>query len=1831
MDAMKNILPILLVAFICTMFGGHTRAQDWVEDTVATQVSYPKSHHVIRYEAGRCPQHFWVLDISALSAWDQRHIMDDERWTTEEISFNSGASWQALSIFGAAVSRYPSNVPYRIDLTDLLERYDQFWIRCVEFTTLDGWSDWIYNGSRASTSHGNQFNPDVYYFNKEAAYALVSYPRYELVPPDKRIAEVGQSAKLQLQGDGSSWAELAFSGIERWEIAEINGEEAEDEWSWQPLNRQGRLERFGPFVHRDRDYRLAIRPILLACPNLNLNPDTAYITVAALEELPGLVRASQDSICPGDDVTFTLESVQGVPLYWQVNWTDDARHPGTQLLSDPQSLLLGQQLPAETGHTFTTRFTPSPQLSGSQFWRRFEADFSVPPCLSVSAVYRTPSGFLYATPPRAVPIKRPAVGGYVSEPHVLCSGGALPAPLTLQHALGLSASWESSSDSLNWTPTGERGWHCDPPLQTRSLWYRAQLEGSCGDRATSEPALVKVVDAPTAGRLVTIYGGQLVCYDEPMPLARIKGHVGNVIGWRSERVSDGFTREFGLRSEVMSLPEETDQRIWAKVSATGCPAVETEALLVRIAPDAAPTGMYYHSDMSLRNPYFQCIANLRSATIFYSAFDIHIKTNYFEFTMFSDMETAERFVKGEISEHPEVEWRRVPELEVLERPTTSLWYVNGRPEQHKQTSGEIRTFHPLRYYPDLTEVRPYVVFRQIYQIADYIDCQPIVADPVIMRMLDCEEFPVNCVIGLPSAFECSGATPRISFTGLPPRTRPFIEYARDPSFSDVIASIECSASCTSLPIVERVYLRGRLESTDGGPTQYTSSIVVDIQPPPVAGTLQLNQQRVCSGEALGSVRLLGHSGQIVEWQRSIDGVRWTGFPGTANALEYALPALYADTWIRAVVARCNESVYTEPVLVRVLADEQTRGGRAVADENVVCPNERITLRLTGHRGQVLYWLRSFNNWATAETLDVRETEMEIEPINTTVEYAAMLRNSICTDARSQPVRLTLEQPLSGTGRIQTAATTFCPEEKAVLELIESEAAVLYWESSADDWVSAQRLGTDSLFLETEPLGVPVSYRAAVALGRCETAFTPPVDLRPKPVPQLLSQLPERIQVCADADFKVDYELEHVAAARWETSLDQGVSWQEHETDPLNPNELRLRQTAWLRRIAVDSCGGEHSFGVIRVFVIEPARPVILGPQAICTSASDPVPFLETQWPFEPSLLTWERESEGWHVAGQGKKLLLQGLSGTSAAFRLRIALPNCPEMISETHVISLSDAGRPATVQGPAFTCAGQPFTLTASGFLGRVERWEKVSGTCATGGAWQPLAGIGEELTVATQEPGTTACYRVMTSSGPGCPPQYSAGFEVQARRPALILSDPTTSVWCTSEEPQAIALIGVPAGATLVWQRSTNQREWIDLSAERGASFTPSPSLPQAWYRAWISGGDCGDFPSLPAEVRFEDYRAERPSSDLDRICGTPALEVRSHCNAPGYVTMASSSNYRWREVSKTQENATLETDHFTGAQWIDLWTSYRCGSRDWESEKLRLPMGASTAPTVRAEPGRVCPGREGFSLRLTETSPVAIRWEASTDGFRTVSETFTAHPRYWVLPYLTRTTAFRAVAHNDACGELPSEPAFVEADSRLCPESSSETPCPIPDDLRIERVGPTTALISWTPSTNFRNVVLEVKANTPAVQTWLGFVARGSGQATYELYGLRPGTDYLLRVRGNCGNKRESGYSEPIRFQTPLARKADSWERQPDFSYRLYPNPTRGQVTVEFNEILSKGQTLRVSDLAGREVQSWILPAEASTFQFDTKGWASGLYVVSILENGRVHSTTKLIVQD
>ena len=80
-------------------------------------------------------------------------------------------------------------------------------------------------------------------------------------------------------------------------------------------------------------------------------------------------------------------------------------------------------------------------------------------------------------------------------------------------------------------------------------------------------------------------------------------------------------------------------------------------------------------------------------------------------------------------------------------------------------------------------------------------------------------------------------------------------------------------------------------------------------------------------------------------------------------------------------------------------------------------------------------------------------------------------------------------------------------------------------------------------------------------------------------------------------------------------------------------------------------------------------------------------------------------------------------------------------------------------------------------------------------------------------------------------------------------------------------------------------------------------------------------------------------------------------------------------------------------------------------------------------------------------------------------------------------------------------------------------------------------------------------------------------------------------------------------------------------------LYPNPSHGQITVKLEQKAGAEYKLRLSNIIGQEIRTVVLKPEltAAGLPLDVSDLRAGMYFYSLLVDGKVTSTKRLVLQN
>jgi hypothetical protein len=169
-------------------------------------------------------------------------------------------------------------------------------------------------------------------------------------------------------------------------------------------------------------------------------------------------------------------------------------------------------------------------------------------------------------------------------------------------------------------------------------------------------------------------------------------------------------------------------------------------------------------------------------------------------------------------------------------------------------------------------------------------------------------------------------------------------------------------------------------------------------------------------------------------------------------------------------------------------------------------------------------------------------------------------------------------------------------------------------------------------------------------------------------------------------------------------------------------------------------------------------------------------------------------------------------------------------------------------------------------------------------------------------------------------------------------------------------------------------------------------------------------------------------------------------------------------------------------------------------------------------------------------------------------------------------------------------------------------AEVACAPPATIRISTTG-TSAIIEWDAVSSATSYL--VSYSLRGTLTWINLTPWTTSTRSV-ITDLTPGTEYMVRVRSRCG-LRTSTPSSTIDFRTIGTREGLAQIGVPQFV--LYPNPNQGVFSIQFEQPLQQSATVRLLDLAGKQVLNQSIDAAASVgpIQIETNNLSSGVYLL------------------
>lgn len=298
--------------------------------------------------------------------------------------------------------------------------------------------------------------------------------------------------------------------------------------------------------------------------------------------------------------------------------------------------------------------------------------------------------------------------------------------------------------------------------------------------------------------------------------------------------------------------------------------------------------------------------------------------------------------------------------------------------------------------------------------------------------------------------------------------------------------------------------------------------------------------------------------------------------------------------------------------------------------------------------------------------------------------------------------------------------------------------------------------------------------------------------------------------------------------------------------------------------------------------------------------------------------------------------------------------------------------------------------------------------------------------------------------------------------------------------------------------------------------------------------------------------------------------------------------------------------------GTYTVCLSVSNNCGS-DQYCMNIEISSNPCTPPSV-------------YNAVPTSTTSALTTWEAVSDAtFYQVK-----YRRKGTSPWLTVGTAS---LQRNLPNLSPNKYHQYKMRSQCSDGSWSDfteikefytSTCEIPVGIASIYLDQTRVRIRWDANANtYKNIVRYREIGTA---TWL---VKGNTPGNNFIYitGLNSNANYEYRVRARCNDDTFSAYSDKYFFSTNPNNQVRLMNEEENNinQINIYPNPIREQLNINYSSATESETIISIMNISGKTVQQQITDVNqgANTLQMNTSSLPKGYYIISIQNNGQVHS--------
>ncbi|MDQ3191992.1 MAG: gliding motility-associated C-terminal domain-containing protein [Bacteroidota bacterium] len=816
----------------------------------------------------------------------------------------------------------------------------------------------------------------------------------------------------------------------------------------------------------------------------------------------------------------------------------------------------------------------------------------------------------------------------------------------------------------------------------------------------------------------------------------------------------------------------------------------------------------------------------------------------------------------------------------------------------------------------------------------------------------------------------------------------------------------------------RLY-RVRVQSA-GCPALYSDTATVTINPPTVAGTLS-SSATVCSGSNSGTMSLSGFSGGIVRWEFSINsGSTWTNIANITNTENYTNLTTTTSYRVRVQNGICP-ALYSNTIDITV--NPLTVGG-SIAGTTTVCGTTNSgSLTLGGNTGGVQQWESSIDNGTTWNTIANTTTSENYSNLSNTTWFRASLQSGVCAQAYSDTAIVTVA-PATVAGILSAAATVCSGTNSGTLTLAGHSGSIVSWEfstNSGSTWTNIVNTATTQNYTN---LTTTTRYRVRVQNGGCPALYSNSIDITVNPL-TVGGTVAGTTTYCSPTNSGSLTLSGHTGSIQsWESSDDNGISWNTIANTSTTENYTNLTTTTWYRAsVQSGVCAQAYSDTAIVTIAASTSSGTLSASATVCSGANTGTLTLAG---YTGVIVEWEFSTDAgvsWTTIANTTDTESYNNLTTTTRYRVRVQNGSCPALYSNTVDITVDPEAVGGAIAGGTTVCAtNNSGTLTLSGYLGNILEWESSTDGGAT---WNSFANT--TSTHAYSNLSVTTAFRAVIQSGV-CP--------IELSDEDTVIVDPVTvggtvsgaTTVCSGANSGNVTLVG-NTGDVLNWEFSTdNGNSWISISnttTTQGYNNITTATM----YRARLQSGLCSPAYSGTALVNVDQQSVGGTIYGAATVCSGSNSGTLSLIGNSGNIIEWEESNdgITWASITNTTNthnyNNLISTTYFRATAQNGVCTT------DYSSIVI-INVDANSVGGTASGNTTVCSGANTGTVSLTGETGNVIGWEFSTDNgtsWINLSNTTTSQN----YSNLTVTTMYRAKVKNGVCNPVNSLEATITVD--------------------------------------------------------------------------------------------------------------------------------------------------------------------------------------------------------